>query len=115
MVEFRLVESRHVELPAVVLEMATYAVRRSASHKRGAGMVSPFGLQSFSDFDMAVQALKAFFPEAEIMAAGALGRSFEILVGARQRSWRDLCRRLAGEYERQRSHSKPIIQQTHAF
>jgi hypothetical protein len=90
MVEFLLVESGHMEFPAIVFQMAAGAVRRPPRCERSARMVPPLRFHSLLDFHMTIQTFEAALTQAEVMAGGALGRPFQILVSSRQGAGRNL-------------------------
>jgi hypothetical protein len=89
-VELCPVELGDLELPSIMLEMATCAIHLSLGRVESASMIPMFLLYSAADLGVALQALEPVFPDSKVMTSRALRRSFQILVSAGKRSGGDL-------------------------
>ena len=91
-VECLLVELGQLEALAVVLIVAAGAVQLIVGRFVDARMITTARVQSAGDFGVAIQAFERPLPDAESMATGALRGPFQIGVGLRQRTRRNLGR-----------------------
>src|SRR5579871_2409227 len=107
MIEFLGIELGDLERAPVVLLMAPRAVdlcwRRVVSN----GVIAAMRRDLALDLLMTLQAFQAARSEAKVMAGGAVRRSFERLVRARQRSRRDLRKCGRGEEAERRLPPQP--------
>ena len=99
MLESRLIKFCDLERAAVVFEVATGAVRLAASYVECARVIPVLLLNPLGDLGVAFQAFEAALSESEVMAGGAFGRAFQVLVSLGQGPWRDLGVNRAGQIQ----------------
>ena len=80
MLESCLVEFGDLKFLAVVFQVAASAVRLAACDIERTGVIAMLLLDPFGDLGMAVQAFETAFPDSEVVAGGALGGAFKVLV-----------------------------------
>ena len=99
MFESWLVKFCDLKRAAVVLEVTSGAVGLSPRNVERASVISVFLLNPLGDIGMALQAFEAALSESEVVARGAFGGAFQILVSLGQRPGRDLGVDRAGQQQ----------------
>lgn len=99
MFEPRLVNFCDLERAAVMFQVTTSAVGLASRNVECTRVVSVLLLDSLSDLGMAFQAFEPALPESKVMASGALGRAFQVLVSLGQGARRDLSGNRTGQIQ----------------
>ena len=92
MVEALAIETGKYELRAIVFRMTTRAIRLTRGGFVHAGMISGVRFHSAPNLAMAFQTLEAAPARTRLVARRAFGHAFQLRVGWRQRTRRDLRR-----------------------
>ena len=90
-IEFRFVELRDRELPAIVFLVAAYTIALAAPYVVTARVVPLLLIRFTPDFHMAFQTLESLVADPEVVTSCALRRALQMLVGASKGSRGDLC------------------------